>query len=145
MNAIRYGAMSALLCAAVVGCGGARSSNDFTPGPAADFRSASLAEVRNAQGQVILSGRFVDAAADDDDVERKATLSPMAGDADASGAVEVESCRDAGCKEQEVEFAVLNVEPGVVLKMVIDGKDFATVTTDSRGRASVERNVPLPR
>jgi hypothetical protein len=129
----------------VSGCGGSRSGNDFVPGPVADFRSATTAEVRNAQAQVILTGQFVETAADADEVERKATLAGTGIDAGASGAVEVESCRDADCKSQEIEFEVVNVEPGTVLKLVIDGKDFATVTADSRGRAAVERNVPLPR
>jgi hypothetical protein len=132
------------LVAILNGCS-ARSRNEFIPGPAADFRSAADAEVRNAQGQVILTGKFVESSADGDEVERKATLSGTGIDADASGAVEVESCRNADCRAQEVEFEVTGVEPGAVIRFVIGGKEFATVTTDARGRATVERDVPLPR
>jgi len=32
-----------------------------------------------------------------------------------------------------------------VFRLVIGGKEFATVTTDNRGRANVERDVPLQR
>jgi hypothetical protein len=129
----------------MTGCGGARSETRYTAGPDADFRNAVNAEVRNAQDQVVLSGTFVEADSGDEDVERKATLKPTPVDADASGEVEVESCRDAGCRSQEVEFSVANVQPGAVFRLVIDGKDFATVTTDNRGRANVERDVPLQR
>jgi hypothetical protein len=145
MNNSRYAGAMVALGILVYGCGGSRAGNDFVPGPVADFRSATTAEVRNAQTQVILTGKFVETAADADEIERKATLAGTGIDADASGAVEVESCRDADCKSQEIEFEVVNVEPGTVLKLVIDGKDFATVIADSRGRAAVERNVPLPR
>jgi hypothetical protein len=145
MNMTRHVSALVALMIFSLACGGARTVGEFVPGPAADFRGASAAEVRNAQEQVILSGQFVETAGETDEVERKATLAATGVDADASGAVEVESCRDADCKSQEIEFEVLNVEPATVLRLLIDGKDFGTVTTDSRGRASVERNVPLPR
>lgn len=145
MNMTRHVSALVALAVSAGACGGARSTGSFVPGPAADFRGAASAEVRNAQGQVILSGRFVETAADGDDVERKATLAATGVDPDASGAVEVESCRDADCKAQEIEFEVVNVDPAAMLRLVIDGKDFGTVTTDARGRAAVEYNVPLPR
>lgn len=136
----------ALVTAAMVAsCGLARSGTKYTAGPNADFRSAVNAEVRNAQDQVVLSGTFVQADSVDEDLERKAALKATPVDSDASGEVEVESCRDADCRTQEVEFSVVNVQPGAVFRFVIDGKEFATVTTDSKGRASVERDVPLPR
>lgn len=128
------------------GCGFSRSNDNFIPGPAADYRSAALAEVRNAQDQVILSGRFVETAGDgENEIERTATLTATGADPDASGAVEVETCRPAGCDSQEVEFEVTNVDPGAVIRFAIDGKLFATVTVDRRGRATVERSVPFPR
>lgn len=147
MNTSQHSGLSLalVLTTMAASCGGARSSTEYTPGPIADFRNASLAEVRDAQDQIILSGKFVESPADDDDIERKAALAATGIDADASGEVEVESCRAADCRSQEIEFSVANVPPGAVLRFVIDGKDFATVTTDDRGRAVVERDVPLPR
>jgi hypothetical protein len=129
----------------MTGCGGARSATRYTAGPDADFRNAVNAEVRNAQDQVVLSGTFVEADSGDEDIERKAMLTATPLDPDAFGEVEVESCRDAGCRSQEVEFSVANVQPGAVFRLVIGGKEFATVTTDNRGRANVERDVPLQR
>ena len=146
MNTRRFSPLVALMTAAMVAsCGLGRSGTPFTAGPNADFRGAMNAEVRNAQDQVVLNGTFIAADSSDEDVERKAALKATAIDADASGEVEVESCRETACRSQEVEFSVVNVQPGAVFRFMIDGKEFATVTSDSRGRASVERDVPFPR
>jgi hypothetical protein len=109
--------------------------------PTGDFTNAALAEVRDAQGQVILSGQF--RLVDDDDVERKAVLAPTGIDADATGEAEIEFSK-AATAEQEVEFSVRNVPPGAVLTFVIDGTDVATATADRRGRAEVELDVKMP-
>ncbi len=119
---------------------GAQQSQDVS----ADFTKAELAEVRNAQGQLILSGKFVVSDEDDDDVERKATLTSTGVDADAAGEAEVEVSGSGDKRRQEVEFSVTNVEPKGVLTFVIDGKVVATATADDRGRAEYERVVPLP-
>jgi hypothetical protein len=130
----------AILVAVVAGCGGARTSSQQ---PSGDFTNAMLAEVRTAEGQVLLSGKFV-AVEEDSETERKATLAPTGIDADAAGEAEVEYCRDRTCDTQEVEFTVTNVQPGLALTFTIDGRQFATVTADKDGRASVERDVPFP-
>lgn len=111
--------------------------------PTADFTNAALAEVRNAQGQVILSGQFQLVDEEDDDVERKATLAPTGVDADAAGEAEIEFSKSAPA-EQEVEFSARNVPAGAVLTFVIDGTDVATATADRRGRAEAELNVRMP-
>ena len=110
----------------------------------ADFTNAQLAEVRNAQGQVVLSGKFVVSEEDDDDIERKAPLAPTNFDPDATGEAEVEFSGAGNERQQEVEFSAKNLQPGGVYTFIIDGKVFATVTADSRGRATIERDVPLP-
>ena len=102
-----------------------------------DFSNATRAEVRDAQGQIVLSGDFQQSDEEDDDVERKAVLAPAGGDADAAGDAEVEFSTDSPA-EQEVEFAVRNVTPGAALTFVIDGVNVASATADSRGRAEVE-------
>jgi hypothetical protein len=111
---------------------------------AIDFTAAVMAEVRNAQGQVLLTGKFAVVEEDDDDIERKAALTPTGIVAGATGEAEVEVDRAGNPRRQEVEFSVANVPAGTVLTFVIDGKVFATVTADSRGRAAHEREVPLP-
>ena len=109
----------------------------------ADFSTAARAEVRDGQGQVVLSGDFQRVEEEDDDIERKAVLAPAGGDADAAGDAEVEFSADAPA-EQEVEFAVRNVTPGAALTFVIDGVNVATATADARGRAEVELVVRTP-
>ncbi len=117
--------------------------NGQTGPPPADLTNAALAEVRNAQGLVILSGPFQLVDEEDDDVERKATLAPTGVDADASGEAEVEFSTSAPA-EQDVEFSVRNIPAGTVLTFVIDGTDLATATADRRGRADLELNVRMP-
>jgi hypothetical protein len=114
-----------------------------TTGQAADFTNAALAEVRDAQGYIVLSGQFQLADEEDDDVERKAVLAPTGVDADATGEAEIEFSKAAPAK-QEVEFSVRNVPAGAVLTFVIDGTDVATATVDTRGRAEVELDVRMP-
>jgi hypothetical protein len=117
--------------------------NGQTTQPMADFTNAALAEVRNAEGQAILSGQFQLVEEEDEDVERKAMLAPTAVDADAAGEAEIEFSKAAPA-EQEVEFTVRNIAPGAVLTFVIDGTEVATATADRRGRAEVEWDVRMP-
>jgi hypothetical protein len=113
-----------------------------TAGPA-DFSNAVIAEVRDAQGQVVLTGQFMPVEEEDDDVERRAVLGSTGVDADAAGEAEVEFSKTAPAN-QEVEFSVRNVGAGMVLTFVIDGADVATATADGRGRAEVELDVAMP-
>jgi hypothetical protein len=111
--------------------------------PTGNLTNAAFAEVRDAQGQVVLSGQFLAADEDDDDVERKAALAPTGLDADAAGEAEVEFSRDRPVL-QEVEFSIRNVTPGAPFTFVIDGTAVASATADARGRAEVELDVRMP-
>ena len=111
--------------------------------PQANFTNATIAEVRDAQGQLVLRGQFVLADEQDDDVERKAALEPTGVDADAGGEAEIEFSTAAPAT-QEIEFSVRNLQPGVVFTFVIDGIDVATATSDRQGRADVELDVRMP-
>jgi hypothetical protein len=113
------------------------------PVASGDFSAATTAEVRNAQGQVVLSGKFAVNDEDDDDVERKARLAPTAVDADAAGEAEVEVDKTGNPRRQEVEFELSNLQPGAVFTLLIDGKVVATVTADGKGRATHEREIPM--
>jgi hypothetical protein len=111
--------------------------------PTGDYTNASVAEVRDAQGQVVLRGQFALADEEDDDIERKATLEPTGVDADAAGEAEVEFAKTAPAV-QEVEFAARNLQAGATFTFVIDGNDVATATADRRGGVEVELEVRLP-
>ena len=114
------------------------------PAPAGDFTNAAVAEVRDAQGQVVLRGQFQLVDEEDDDVERKAVLTATGVDADAVGEAEVEFTRGTPA-EQEVEFSARNLTANAAVTFVIDGTDVATATADGRGRVEVELDVRIPR
>ncbi len=111
--------------------------------PTGDFTNAATAQVRDAQGQVVLQGQFMAPVEEDGDLERRATLAPTGVDADASGEAEVEFAK-AAATQQEVEFAVENLQPQATFTFVIDGTDVATAMTDRQGRAEVELDVRMP-
>jgi hypothetical protein len=113
------------------------------PTPPGDYTKASTAQVRTAEGEVVLQGTFGAPVEEDGDLERRAALAPAGRDADASGEAEIEFA-SAGATVQEVEFSVRNVDPDTRVTLMIDGVDVATATTDRRGRAEVEIDVALP-
>lgn len=103
-----------------------------------NFTNAATAEVRDAQGQVVLSGPFKPVDQDDEDErEIRATLAPTGADTDAAGEAEVE-WPTANPADHEVEFSVRNLQAGGKFTFVIDGTTVATATADQRGRAEVE-------
>jgi hypothetical protein len=114
-----------------------------TTTPTGDFTTAAVAEVRDALGQVVLSGQFQPVDEDDDDVERKAALASAGGNMDARGEAEIEFARNAPV-EQEVEFSVSNLPPNAAFTFAIDGTAVGMVTTDARGRAELEISVRMP-
>ena len=117
--------------------------NGQATAPAGDYTNASVAEVRDAQGLIVLRGQFAVAEEEDDDIERKAVLEQTGVDADAAGQAEVEFPKTAPTV-QEVEFAARNLQPGATFTFVIDGQDVATAAADRRGSVEVELEVRLP-
>ena len=108
-----------------------------------DFTNATMAQVKDAQGQLILEGTFMAPVEEDGGLERRAMLAPAGGDTDASGEAEVEYATGAPTV-QEVEFSVENLTPGATFTFAIDGTDVASARADRRGRVEVERNVRMP-
>ena len=137
---IPLGGLSATIAAAIYAVAQLHAQ---TPAPTADFTNAATAQVRDAQGQIVLQGQFMTPVEEDGGIERRATLAPTGVDADAAGEAEVEFAK-SGATAQEVEFAVRNLQPGTALTFAIDGTDVATATTDRRGRAEVELDVRMP-
>lgn len=121
----------------------AQSSGPGQPPPAADFTNAVLAQVRDAQGQIVLQGEFAAPVEEDGGLERRATLKPTGVDADAIGEAEVEFAKTAPI-EQEVEFAAQNLAVDTRFTFVIDGVDVASATTNRQGRADVELEIKMP-
>lgn len=111
--------------------------------PSGDFTRAAVAQVRDAQGQIVLQGQFMPPVEEDGALERRATLTPTGVDADASGEAEVEFAKTAATT-QEVEFTVRNLQSQANFTFVIDGTDVVSAPTDRRGRADVELDVKIP-
>jgi hypothetical protein len=106
-----------------------------------DFRNAAVAEVHDAQGQVLLRGDFAVIDADDPgEVERHATLTAVAQDVKATGEAEVEYQSDTPA-EQEVELTVSGLTAGTQIAFVIDGQRVGTATADRRGGVELELAV----
>jgi len=139
MNKVQIALLSGLVavCAAatiaVVQLDGEQASSI-----AGDFRNAAVAEVHDAQGQVLLRGTFVSAESDDEgEVERLATMTAASPDVTASGEAEVEYETNAP-SEQEVELTLTGVTAGAEINFVIDGQRVATTKADQRGRVAIE-------
>jgi hypothetical protein len=135
---ISFGGLIAMAAAASI-----VALNSQTPAPAGDFRNAAIAQVRDAQGQVVLQGQFAPPVEEDGGLERVAMLAAAGADTDAAGEAEVEYTTTAPI-EQEIEFSVKNLAPATAFTFAIDGTDVATATTDRNGRAEVELTVPMP-
>ena len=106
-----------------------------------DFRNATVAEVHDGQGRVLLRGSFAPVDTDDEgEVERLAPLKPESHDVTASGEAEVEYEADTPAN-QEVEFTLKGLPAGSDVSLVIDGQQVATAKADQRGRVSVELAV----
>ena len=109
-----------------------------------DLRTVATAELRDAEGQVVLSGAFMlDDEDDAEDVERKAALLPTGADANASGVAEVEFAKQTPV-EQEVEFSGRNLQAGVRYTLVLDGREVISGVAERDGELELDRDVPIP-
>ena len=131
------------LVATIVGAAYVVVQLDGQTPPTGDFRNAATAQVRDAQGRVVLQGQFTAPVDEDGGLERVATLTQTGVDADAAGEAEVEFAK-TNPTEQEVEFSVSNLAAGMPVTFVIDGVDVASATTDQQGQAEVELEVRMP-
>jgi hypothetical protein len=105
-----------------------------------DFTAAAAAAVRDENGEVILRGTFIPEEGDDDEMERKGVLAGTGVGPDARGEAAVEFSKAAPI-EQEIEFEVINVNPGSRITFTIDGRDIATVVADNKGVAEFEADI----
>ena len=137
MATVGFLAAASMAVAMVVHLGARQASN-----MSGDFRNASTAEVRDAQGQILLRGTFTQAAGDEDEIERQAVLTATAPGGQASGEVEVEYGKDEP-QMQEIEFTVSGVPARAIVTLVLDGRDVMSATANDSGRASAEVNVAV--
>jgi hypothetical protein len=109
------------------------------PSSVGDLAAAQLVEIKDAAGQIVLSGSFVVENKQDGDVEGKALLTGTGSNAEAKGEAEFEvSTKRNGETEKELEITVSKLAPGTSFNMFMDGQEVATFTTDREGAAELE-------
>ena len=106
-----------------------------------DFRNASTAEVRDAQGKVLLRGTFATGAGDQDAVERQAALTATADGGQATGDAEIEYSK-AEPNMQEIEFEVSGVPARAIVTLVLDGRDVISATATTRAARKPKSTSP---
>ena len=116
----------------------AQSNEASLPEDVGDLSNATTVEVKDSTGTVILRGHFVDSPEDDDDVERKATLTGSGTTAKATGVAEIEVSRTNNRLDQEVEVSVSNLAPGATYTVFVDAKRLGTLQTNKNGKAEME-------
>jgi hypothetical protein len=120
----------------------AQGSTTLLASDVGDLSNSTTVEVKDASGAVVLRGNFVEAPEDDDDVERKATLTGSGSHANAKGEAEIEVSRTDAGLDQEVELSVSSLAPGASYTMVVDAKALTTFQTDKEGKAEIELATP---
>jgi hypothetical protein len=103
------------------------------------LEAAKLVEIKDAAGQVILSGSFVAVNRPDDALEGKAKLAG-AGDSAvaAQGEAEFEVSTNKRGVKQELEIEISRLAPRTSYSLHLDGKQVTTFSTDQRGAVDLE-------
>jgi hypothetical protein len=114
----------------------AQGNEAALPEDVGDLSNATTVEVKDSAGTVVLRGHFVDSPEDDDDVERKATLTGI--NAKATGQAEIEVSRNNNRLDQEVEVSVTNLAPDATYTVFVDAKQVGTFQTNKNGKAEME-------
>jgi hypothetical protein len=96
-------------------------------------------EIKDAGGQVVLSGNFTTSSDQGGEIEREAALTGAGVDADATGKAEIEISKESDAfTELELEVEVEHLAPQSVFKVFVDNQEVASFTTDARGEAELE-------
>jgi hypothetical protein len=112
------------------------------PADTPDLSNASLVEVKDGSGLVVLAGQLNEIPEDDDDVERKAELRGSGISAGATGFAEVEVTKTNNQIDQEVELSVSKLAAGATYSVLVDGKQLGTFQTNKDGNAEIELTTP---
>jgi hypothetical protein len=109
------------------------------PSSVGDLAAVKLVEIKDAAGQVVLSGSFVVENKQDGDVEGKALLTGTGVNAAAKGEAEFDvSTNKNGSTEKELEISVRKLSPGASFSLFLDEQQVATFYTNGRGAAELE-------
>jgi hypothetical protein len=102
-------------------------------------------EVKDADGQVVLSGDFGGSKVGGKEIERKAALAGTSLAPEARGKAEIEfSAEGSGADERELEMKVERLAAGATFRLFVDGQEVASFVTNHRGEAEVELSNEAP-
>jgi hypothetical protein len=136
-TAHRFVFAAALLIAASACGGGHRIEATLAPG-LPDLRLVDMVEIRDAKGQVLVSGKFATASETSDTIVRRAALTNPAND-DWEGEVEMRVTRDGeGASEaDDVRIQVEDLPDDTPCVVMFDALKVADFITDGDGEADV--------
>jgi hypothetical protein len=115
------------------------------PASLSNLAEVQTVEVKDADGRLILSGKFGSPEQSSKEIERQTALTPTDVMPKAKGVAEIEISTDsASFTEQELELSVKHLSAGAKFYLFIDGQEIASFTTNHQGKAELEfTNKPL--
>jgi hypothetical protein len=128
---------AAALFVAASACGSHRIEATLAPG-LPDLRLVDMVEIRDAKGQVLVSGKFATAAESEDELVRRAELTNPAND-DWEGEVvmRIERDGDGVATADEVVLTVDDLPDDAPCVVMFDTLKVADFVTDDDGKAEV--------
>jgi hypothetical protein len=103
-----------------------------------NLATTRLVEIRDAGGQVVLSGSFTITTKDNGDIDGEATLTATAVGSNAEGKAEIEVSTEKGTEEKELEVEVYKLTPRASFNLFVDGQQITAFSTNQRGDAELE-------
>jgi hypothetical protein len=124
---------------------GVQEVKQALPASLSNLAGVQTVEVKDAEGRVILSGKFGSAKQSAKELERQTALTATDVMPKAKGVAEIEISNDtASFTEQELELSVKHLSAGTKFYLFIDGQEVASFTTNHQGKAELEfTNKPL--
>jgi hypothetical protein len=122
----------------VVAFGDLQETQGRLPVGAPDLTTASVVEVRNDSGAVVLRGEFGEATVSGNETERHAELKAAGPVASAKGTAEIEIVRSSNRTERELELDVEGLPAGATYSILLDNQSVGNFRSDPRGTAEVE-------
>jgi hypothetical protein len=130
-------AIIAISAFTVVNAGAQRIQQGLSPS-FGDLNIVQNVEIVDPSGQVLLKGTFSTTSDTRDEAERTAELASPAGAA-AKGKAEIEIERDNGAvTKDEIELTAERLPASTNCKLVVDGKEAASFTTNSKGKVDLK-------
>lgn len=107
------------------------------PPALSNLANVNTIEIKDGEGQTVLSGSFGAATDEPDEIERTAMLTRTSVDGDATGHAEIEISKER-VPEHKLEVTVKRLAAGAAYKIVIDGQEIASFTVSAAGEAELE-------